>query len=174
MSKFFVKREVIPNSILEDLKYDLQFKKEFQAETTRGVDLVARSAIAKRVNPKLFFDYCNIIEKFCSEIDPKHIASTLIVKEIEYLQYGIGGHFVKHDDVVPMKNPRRFSTVTMLSKTDDMEGGDLLLFDKNDNIYNVSLNVGETVVFYSSILHQVTPITCGGREVLVSWVYDRI
>ena len=55
-----------------------------------------------------------------------------------------------------------------------MEGGDLLLFDKNDYKYSAELDVGETVVFYSSTDHQVTPITCGGREVLVSWVYDRI
>ena len=93
---------------------------------------------------------------------------------MEYLKYGISDHFVRHDDVLVSKNPRRFSAITMLSKTHDMEGGDLLLFDKNDYKYSAELDVGETVVFYSSTQHQVTPITCGGREVLVSWVFDRI
>ena len=52
---------------------------------------------------------------------------------MEYLKYGISDHFVRHDDVLVSKNPRRFSAITMLSKTDDLEGGDLLLFDKNRN-----------------------------------------
>jgi predicted 2-oxoglutarate/Fe(II)-dependent dioxygenase YbiX len=96
---------------------------------------------------------------------------------MEYLKYGISDHFIKHTDAISDKKLnriRRFSTVTMLSKTDDLEGGDLLLFDENDDTYNANLEVGETVLFYSSTPHQVTPITCGGREVLVSWVYDRI
>ena len=69
--------------------------------------------------------------------------------------------------------PRRFSTVTLLSKSDDLEGGDLLVYYENENYINTSLEVGETVIFYSSTNHKVTPITKGGREVLVGWIYDR-
>jgi predicted 2-oxoglutarate/Fe(II)-dependent dioxygenase YbiX len=177
MNNLFIKRKIISDYILQDLIYDLQFEEERAAKTNKGVEKEYRSAIYKRINPLWYLDYSKLIEKFCNEFNPKHIASTLVVKEMEYLKYGISDHFIKHNDVIPDLNHRRirrFSAITMLSKTDDMEGGDLLLFDKNDYKYSAELDVGETVIFYSSTQHQVTPITCGGREVLVSWVYDRI
>ena len=174
MNNLFIKRKIISDYILQDLIYDLQFEEEREAKTNKGVEKEYRSAICKRINSLWYLDYSKLIENFCNEFNPKHIASTLVVKEMEYLKYGISDHFVRHDDVLVSKNPRRFSAITMLSKTDDLEGGDLLLFDKNDYKYSAELDVGETVVFYPSTQHQVTPITCGGREVLVSWVYDRI
>jgi predicted 2-oxoglutarate/Fe(II)-dependent dioxygenase YbiX len=183
MQSLFIKRKLISDHILEDLKYDLSFEKEYAAKITTKdstnniLNLDFRSATSKTINPTWYLDYCKLIEEFCSELNSKHIPSTLVVKEMEYLKYGISDHFKKHIDNSPNKKStkiRRFSTITMLSKTDDLEGGDLLLFDENDDTYNASLEVGETILFYSSTLHQVTPITCGGREVLVSWVYDRI
>ena len=183
MQSLFVKRKLISDNILEDLKYDLSFEKEYAAKITTKdptnniLNLDIRSATSKIIKTSWYLDYCKLIEEFCSELNSKHIASTLIVKEMEYLKYGISDHFKKHTDVISDKKLnriRRFSTVTMLSKTHDLEGGDLLLFDENDDIYNANLEVGETVLFYSSTPHRVTPITCGGREVLVSWVYDLI
>ena len=181
MQSLFVKRKLISNSILDDLKYDLEKINGIDSKivNTKISDTKKeiRSSITKRINPSWYLDYCRLIERFCNELNSKHIPSTLIVKEMEYLKYGISDHFIKHTDAISDKKLnriRRFSTVTMLSKTDDLEGGDLLLFDENDDTYNANLEVGETVLFYSSTPHQVTPITCGGREVLVSWVYDRI
>lgn len=60
-----------------------------------------------------------------------------------------------------------------MHKTEDLEGGDLIIYDKNGEQINTELEVGETVIFYSSAFHKVTPITKGGREVLVGWIYDR-
>jgi predicted 2-oxoglutarate/Fe(II)-dependent dioxygenase YbiX len=61
----------------------------------------------------------------------------------------------------------------MLSKTDDMVGGQLSVFEE-DKEHVIDLQVGETVVFFSSTWHQVTAVTKGGREVLVAWVYDNL
>jgi predicted 2-oxoglutarate/Fe(II)-dependent dioxygenase YbiX len=108
-------------------------------------------------------------------LDKKHIPSKLILKEMEYLKYGPTDHFKKHNDSIHNKDPRkirRFSTVTLLSKTEDLEGGNLIIFDKYDSKLEANLEVGETVLFYSSTFHKVTPITKGGREVLVGWIYD--
>jgi|TARA_R110000772_G_scaffold221174_1_gene331572 predicted 2-oxoglutarate/Fe(II)-dependent dioxygenase YbiX len=178
MKNIFIKHKLIHQNIIDDLTYDLQFEKEKLATVSYkgkgSIQKEFRSAIVKTVNTKFYFDYCKIIENFCQEFSPNNLAMSLVVKEIEYLKYGISDHFKKHSDVISKVNKRRFSTITMLSKTDNIKGGDLLLYDNNLYKYDVDLQIGETVVFYSDTIHEVTPITCGGREVLVSWVYDRI
>lgn len=182
MSKLFVKDRVVPDYIFEDLAYDL---KDITAQPSEVVDWKDgkqrtvkrdRSSLSKRIKSNLYLDLCKVLESFCARIDPKHIPENLIVKEFEHLEYGVTDHFHKHHDALPRsdsKRIRRFTTITLLSKADDLEGGDLLVFDEEDNPINTNLDVGETVVFYSTTMHQVTPITKGGREVLVGWIYDR-
>lgn len=181
MNKLFVKDKIIPNYLFEDILYDLQNVTGHQSLVSernhvKVVDQKKRNSISKNLKPSEFLDLNKLLENFCSKLNNRHIPSKIIVKELEYLQYGISGHFNPHNDVIPNKNPnrvRRFTSVTLLSKTDDLQGGDLLVFDENKNAINTMLKVGETVLFYSSTMHQVTPITKGSREVLVAWIYDR-
>jgi len=174
--KIYIKNKIIPDYIFEDLLFDLKEIEESEAEVAGGTQLVdkqVRSCVSKWLRYKEYPDICKVLENSCSSIHMKHIPSELICLELQYLKYGISDHFKAHSDVVNGKKPRRFSTVTMLSKTEDLEGGDLIIFDEDGNEINTNIDVGETVVFYSSTLHQVTPITKGGREVLVGWIYDR-
>jgi predicted 2-oxoglutarate/Fe(II)-dependent dioxygenase YbiX len=178
MTKLFIKDKIIPNYLFEDILYDLQNINGFKSQIAgdNNINLNIRNSISKNLNPKEFLDLNRLLENFCQKFDNKHISSTLMVKELEYLKYGISGHFRPHNDVLSNKNPkriRRFTTVTLLSKTDDLEGGNLMVFDKNENAINTMLEVGETILFYSSTTHQVTPIIKGGREALVAWIYDR-
>jgi predicted 2-oxoglutarate/Fe(II)-dependent dioxygenase YbiX len=180
MSKLFVKDKIIPDYLFEDILYDLQQISEYKSIVSNGknsnIDEKIRNSISKNLKPSEFLDLNKLLENYCQEFNSNHIPSTLMVKELEYLKYGISGHFRPHDDVLPNEKQnriRRFTTVTLLSKTDDLEGGNLMVFDENKNAINTNLEVGETVLFYSSTTHQVTPITKGGREVLVAWIYDR-
>ena len=178
MNKLFVKDKIIPNYLFDDILYDLQNITERESEITgiNNINLNIRNSISKNLKPSEFLDLNKLLENFCQKFDNKHIPSTLMVKELEYLKYGISGHFKPHDDILPNEKQnriRRFTTVTLLSKTNDLEGGNLMVFDENVNAINTKLEVGETVLFYSSTTHQVTPITKGGREVLVAWIYDR-
>ena len=178
MSNLFVKNKIIPDYLFDDILYDLQNINGYKSQITgnNNINLNIRNSISKNLKPSEFLDLNRLLENFCQKFDNKHIPSTLMVKELEYLKYGILGHFRPHNDVVPNKKQnkiRRFTTVTLLSKTDDLEGGNLMVFDENANAINTKLEVGETVLFCSSTTHQVTPITKGGREVLVAWIYDR-
>lgn len=183
MNNLFVKDKIIPEYLFEDILYELQNVIGFDSmikidDHSNVIDIKKdlRNSISKRLKIYEFLDLNKLLENFCKKLNNKHIPSTLMVKELEYLKYGISGHFKPHNDVVPNENQkliRRFTTVTLLSKTDDLEGGDLIVFDKNKNAINTMLEVGETILFYSSTQHQVTPITKGGREVLVAWIYDR-
>jgi len=178
MNKLFIKDKIVPEYLFDDILYDLQSKisRESGIVGDQRINKKFRDSISKPLRSSEFLDLNRILENYCSKLDNKHIPSTLIVKEYEYLKYKIAGHFKPHTDVIPPKiknKVRRFTAVTLLSKTDDLEGGDLMVFDENKNAINTTLEVGETVLFYSSTLHQVTPITKGGREVLVAWIYDR-
>lgn len=175
MSELFVKDKIIPDHILNDIRYDIPHRKSFQSKISgyNDLDLSIRNSTERFLDYREYPDLCKILENFCGRIHYRHEPDTLKVKELHHLQYGIGGHFDKHHDVVRSKRIRRFSTITLLSKTNNLKGGDLIVFDEDENSINTNLKVGETVVFYSSTLHQVTPITEGGREVLVGWIFDR-
>jgi predicted 2-oxoglutarate/Fe(II)-dependent dioxygenase YbiX len=185
MNSLFVKNKIIPEYLFEDIVYNLQNVREYESgvfnykspgDTKNGIEKKIRDSFSKNLNPSEFLDLNNILENYCQELGHWHLPSTLMVKELEYLKYKIAGHFKPHHDAIPNKNPkkvRRFTTVTLLSKTEDLEGGDLIVFDSNRNPVDTRLQVGETILFYSTTHHQVTPITKGGREVLVAWIYDR-
>lgn len=176
MSQLFVKDRIVPQYIIDDILYNVENIQGFDSVTVRGTVKRDRSSITKRLKPDTYSDLCRILESFCQRIDHKHIPENLMVKEFEHLKYGVADHFKPHNDAMPNSNPkriRRFTTVTLLSKSEDLEGGDLLVFDQNRNQINTNLDVGETIIFYSTTIHQVTPITKGGREVLVGWIYDR-
>tara|TARA_R110000868_G_scaffold280521_2_gene540682 strand:- start:5188 stop:5730 length:543 start_codon:yes stop_codon:yes gene_type:complete len=177
----YLKKNIVSKVTLDDIAYDLQFEKGKQSfiynpkEKNQYEDKNIRSAISKNLNIAEYFDYVNIITKLSYEFMPEY-SDKLFVKELEYLKYGLTDHFAPHQDAVKDGNKstaRQLTTITMLTKTDDMVGGELILFDSNGAKYNTDLQVGETVVFHSFTFHQVLPITCGGREVLVSWLYNK-
>jgi predicted 2-oxoglutarate/Fe(II)-dependent dioxygenase YbiX len=176
LSKMFIKKRIFSDIIFDDLKYDLEDEVGKPAEVSLNKEhKVAnhiRSATKKQIDATFYPDFCKEIEALAEEFSPRHQASTLVVKEIEYLQYGISDHFTKHQDALRgVDEPRRFTSITMLSKTDDMVGGQLSVFE-GDKEHVIDLQVGETTLFFSTTWHQVTAVTKGGREVLVAWVYD--
>ena len=68
---------------------------------------------------------------------------------------------------------RRFSTTTVLSLSDDLEGGDFGIRDETGFEVNVNLQERDTLLFESNTEHQVYPVTKGKRVVLVAWIYDK-
>lgn len=184
MSKLFVKNKIVPKHILDDILYDLNTIPEHKSqmacinntETKNILNSNLRNSVSKILNYFEYLDLAKIFENYCKELNPENIPSSYKMKELEYLKYEISGRFKKHTDAVPDKNHkriRRFSLVTLLSKTDDLEGGDLILYDENENTLDTKLEVGETIIFYSTTFHKVTPITKGGREVLYAALYDK-
>jgi predicted 2-oxoglutarate/Fe(II)-dependent dioxygenase YbiX len=176
----YIKKQIFNNIIFGDLYYDLMQEVGKPASITNSkmpegaIDVKVRSAVVKKLDPTWYPDFCKEIESLCQEFNSKHIASTLKTRELEYLKYGLSDHFVRHQDAGSRdQRPRRFTSITMLSKTDDLVGGQLSVFDHDNVEHIIDLQVGETVLFYSTTWHQVTALTQGGREVLVAWVYDR-
>lgn len=98
--------------------------------------------------------------------------------ECELLIYQKGQYFKRHKDVIPRNPnwkwlPRTYTTVTMIDKTDDLEGGNLIVYDhKDDTIgHSFNLEIGETIAFRSALDHEATKIMQGKRMVLVAWYH---
>jgi PKHD-type hydroxylase len=64
---------------------------------------------------------------------------------------------------------RKLSVSIQLSNPEEYEGGELKIFDRNEGIV-MSKEQGTLIMFPSYTLHEVTPVTKGERNSLVTWV----
>jgi PKHD-type hydroxylase len=87
---------------------------------------------------------------------------------VQILRYTEGGHYRWHNDLLPVQNgtQRAASFVILLNDPSEFEGGLLQIKDKSDNLLK---NKGDIVVFDSTAMHRVTPITKGVRYSAVCW-----
>ena len=171
-----MKRKDIPMESLYDLR-EIEGKIEpagtYNKERGPHTDLSFRSTLKKEIDHHEFFDInyylLNMINVWDGALNPKDY----IVKEYNYLIYNEGDHFKKHRDVLPADNPRIFSTSTIISYTDDFEGGEFGIWSDDGYSSIVDLQPGETIFFDSNTQHQVFPVKKGTREVLVAWIYKK-
>ena len=113
-------------------------------------------------------------KKFNEYIDEDGV----IVNQYDLLEYGKGCHFELHTDsqgkegVDFNKSGRIWSSSTMIDCTDNLEGGDLILYGPRlgGTARTIRLEKGQTVFFPSNYFHMVTPVTKGRRTVLVTWL----
>lgn len=96
------------------------------------------------------------------------------IPELQFTRYeaAAAGHFAWHADVGVLSADgfeRRLSVVIMLSDPAEYEGGQFEL----EGGGSVPLALGDVIVFPSTALHRVTPVTAGTRHSLVAWVEGR-
>jgi PKHD-type hydroxylase len=84
-------------------------------------------------------------------------------------QYGVGEYYGWHIDSDNNKNKNRYCSI-VIQLNNEYEGGDLEFKDVNGNEIKFERGVGNLHIFFSDILHRVTPITEGVRHSLVNWV----
>jgi predicted 2-oxoglutarate/Fe(II)-dependent dioxygenase YbiX len=85
------------------------------------------------------------------------------------VKYKVGEYFKKHEDRGD-NYPHRYKTlIIQLSADDDYDGGKLVLYD-NKKIKPIDSTIGNTLIFNSNILHEVTPVTNGVRYTFVCWL----
>ena len=175
--KLYIKQPVLSQDDVKALM-DAQGKFTAAGVYRKGkgfTDRNARSASVKQIHPK---DFPQVNEKLIgllTQFDPKATSDKYYVKEYNYLIYNVGDHFKWHRDVIKAKDKklRRFSTTTVLSLSDDLEGGDFGIKDGTGFEVNVNLQERDTLLFESNTEHQVYPVTKGKRVVLVAWIYDK-
>lgn len=120
------------------------------------------------------------IMKLAKKYSPECTEDKFFCKEMQILHYDIGGKFDLHKDTHNYETkPRFLTTITLLDRTDDLEGGDLIVYGPNIDTKSgkatgrkVMFEPFETVVFYSDYYHQCTPLTKGKRTILVTWIHE--
>lgn len=108
----------------------------------------------------------------------------LKLTECEFFQMGIynkGGHYSWHPDGssnIGTTKHRKLSFTLILNPSSSWEGGKFQIFESltregKPMIKTVDKinRVGSIVVFPSTLLHRVTPVTSGQRISLVGWVW---
>ena len=174
MDKLYLKRKDV----------ELQSLYDMQSENTgwndagvinkgkASIDKESRSTLLKRnIKPIHYPDICNSLLKMINIWDVTLDPDDYKVTQFDYLKYGVDDHFEKHKDEIGDDEVNRvFSTSTIIEVSDDLEGGDFIMYDELDTEIKTSLEVGETIFFRSNRFHKVTPVTKGERSVLVAWI----
>lgn len=97
-----------------------------------------------------------------------------------FSRYGAGQAFGEHvDNAVRLHSDRStrmrtdISATLFLSEPDDYEGGELLV-DDTYGVHSVKLAAGDLILYPSTSLHRVAPITRGRRMACVFWVQSLV
>lgn len=103
-------------------------------------------------------------ELFTSVARPRNFARLLLSR------YGPGMEYGLHVDDPIMKGQRTDLSFTLpLSDADEYDGGGLVIDDPIEERV-IRLNAGDVVVYPTSALHRVEPVTRGERMAVVGWV----
>lgn len=95
---------------------------------------------------------------------PKQLVGLLVSR------YGAGMEYGRHVDGAMMHGVRTdLSFTVFLNGPDAYEGGELVI-EGNDGQDAIKLAAGSAVVYPTSALHRVAPVTSGERLVVVGWV----
>ena len=179
MQKLFMKHKIVDFNSLLDMKEDIDGEMENAGIYANGKETVNKTSRSTKikpfVKPKDYPDICSQLIKLVNKWNTDRINADFIVDEFNYLIYNEGDHFKRHRDRFKQNNrpERLYSTSTLISQSADFEGGELIIYDDNDNPINTDLQVGETAFFDSFTPHQVNPVTKGTREVLVAWIFKK-
>ena len=89
---------------------------------------------------------------------------------IQFTEYaGAGAHYTWHVDKGLRYAPRKLSLTVQISDSSDYEGGNLEIWYDTEPL-QMTRDQGSCLLFPSTMLHRVTPVTSGTRYSLVAWV----
>ncbi|MBH0113407.1 Fe2+-dependent dioxygenase [Novosphingobium sp. YJ-S2-02] len=95
-------------------------------------------------------------------------------------RYAHGGHYGTHVDSALMRDNARgltlrsdLSATVFLTDPESYEGGELLI-ENEFGAQGVKLAAGDMVLYPSSSLHQVTPVTAGERTCAILWLQSAV
>ena len=138
----------------------------------RSVDLINLDCYE---HPDIYGMLKHVIEVFNARYLCYNISG---INQIDLLRYGVGGHYIYHDDVFaePTPTDRKISCILQLSDPSDYEGGDFVLEgeDIDDHHTKMRRAKGSIVLFDSRLSHRISPVTSGERKSLIAWGVGRV
>lgn len=178
----YIKKRIFDEEKIRLLLHEMKTGRYKPGAVTTGgdnvktvVDKEVRKVDIHSLNVLFFPDISNDIVNLGHELLPEVSTETHFAKELQILKYPVGGMFKKHNDTRDYDiKPRLLTCVTLLKKSDDLEGGDLLLWQnkKSNKAIKINLKPYETVIFRAKTFHECTKVIKGERNVLISWVHE--
>lgn len=114
-----------------------------------------------------------VIDSLRRNTEFQRVAVPRTIQRPLFSRYGIGMNYGMHVDDALMGKEQRIrsdlSVTVFLSSPDDYEGGELEM-NSPYGPQEVKLPAGWAVVYPSSTLHRVKPVTAGERLAAVTWV----
>lgn len=109
---------------------------------------------------------------FMSAVLPRQISPPLFNRYLAGMAFGQHvDNAIRIDGEAPLRAD--VSVTIMLSEASDYEGGDLVIEDTYGS-QRIKLQAGSMVIYPSSSLHRVEPITKGNRDVVVLWAQSMV
>jgi len=127
-------------------------------------NIISECRTSLEVDIKLDSDLSNIILEKVKEFGIRTLPNYFII-----LKYDKNQEFKKHTDSGP-EYPNRYKTmIVQLSNESEYKGGELCIFEKNEEIIT-SKDVGTVIIFDSSMEHCANKIIEGVRYSMVLWL----
>tara|TARA_R110000772_G_scaffold100306_27_gene200606 strand:- start:2476 stop:3159 length:684 start_codon:yes stop_codon:yes gene_type:complete len=177
----------IIENILDDEQV-LNFRQKLEAvKWTDGADSAGTRSVKVKQNLQLSrqnavsVELGNIILRKLGH-DPLFISASLAEKIWPpiFNLYQNGGHYGTHSDAALMRLPETNMTIRsdlsatiFLSDPDEYDGGELVI-EEHYGAQPVKLAAGDMVLYPSSSLHQVTPVTRGQRMCAITWMQSAV
>lgn len=113
--------------------------------------------------------------------NPLFFAAALPLKTLppRFNRYQGGGEYGFHVDGAVMRADGELqvrsdlSCTLFLSEPDEYDGGELVISDTYGE-HGVKLQAGDLILYPSSSLHRVTPVTCGARVAAFFWIQSMV
>jgi predicted 2-oxoglutarate/Fe(II)-dependent dioxygenase YbiX len=86
-----------------------------------------------------------------------------------FLEYNVGSSADKHLDDLKVLDK---TIITLLYQSDDLDGGETIVYDDNDSPLDLNLRIGESLSYEKTLAHSVNKLRQGKRRVLVSWLRE--
>ena len=150
--------KVIQQEDIQDILELTKISNISEAPTTSSNSNKWRNSLKYQVDYQLFPELCKTIEDFVNDGTK--------VNQFDLLLYKEGHYYKKHKDVIEERK-RTWTSITMIDKK-DLKGGEIVVYNKDKNI--IDLDIGETIVFKSSLYHKAKKVLQGTRLVLVAWL----
>lgn len=178
--------EVFAGDALKQLRAELQATLS-TAEWSQGVVTSGHQATQRKQNRQLMAgsvhgDRLGAVVKaaleqhllFLSAALPHHILPPL------FNCYEGGGHYGNHVDNAIQRDATRharartdISVTVFISQPEEYEGGELIVEDTYGT-HAVKLPAGDAILYPSTSLHRVEPVTSGRRLAAVTWVQSMV
>jgi Rps23 Pro-64 3,4-dihydroxylase Tpa1-like proline 4-hydroxylase len=150
--------KIIQQEDIQDILELTKISNIFEAPTTSSNSNKWRNSLKYQVNYQLFPELCKTIEDFVNDGTK--------VNQFDLLLYKEGHYYKKHKDIIE-EVKRTWTSITMIDKK-NLQGGEIVIYDGDEHV--IDLDIGETVVFKSSLTHKAKEVLQGTRLVLVAWL----